>query len=257
MSVLDEAVRLASQGFAVFPVHAVSKRPLTENGFKDASRDVRVVRTMFSTRPRAVIGLATGSRSANRGRALLVVDRDDHHGGREGLEAAQANLGDPGATATASTPSGGIHWYYRVPPGITVPNSAGKLAPGVDIRAEGGYVVAPPAPGREWTVKVSMAELPPAWIEALGASPDGHTPRVPGDEWAALLRAIPEGQRNQSLARITGHLLAKNVSVHMAAGLVHLVNRTACRPPLPTSEVDRILDSIARAELAKRQRRTL
>jgi hypothetical protein len=85
---------------------------------------------------------------------------------------------------------------------------------------------------------------------------------VPPDTWIAMLRdGIPgprngeSGQRNTSLARLTAHLLRHYVHIDVVAELVHLVYATRCDPPLPARTVDRIVDSIARSELARRERR--
>jgi hypothetical protein len=62
-----------------------------------------------------------------------------------------------------------------------------------------------------------------------------------------------EGQRNDSLARLVGHLLRRYVDVDLTAELAHLLNQERFRPPLPASEVDQILDSIAWREAQRRE----
>lgn len=166
MSALEAAVRLASRGYAVLPVDPESKRPVTAHGSRDASTTPAAVRALFDGRPRAGVAIATGLASAAQGRALVVIDVDPRSGGVEGLEAAQAAHGALPATARASTPSGGWHAYYRAPAGVQVRNSASALAPGVDVRGEGGYVVAPPGAGRTWSGVPTPAELPPRWLAA-------------------------------------------------------------------------------------------
>jgi hypothetical protein len=64
-------------------------------------------------------------------------------------------------------------------------------------------------------------------------------------EWVRIVRdGLSEGERNSGLARLVGHLLARDVDVRLVAELSHLVNQR-CRPPLAGAEVDRIVGSIA------------
>jgi Primase C terminal 1 (PriCT-1) len=75
--------------------------------------------------------------------------------------------------------------------------------------------------------------------------------RTPTQTWVRLLRNIPEGQRNDSLARIVGHLLARGVDEHVALELLLAVNQARCRPPLPDREVVAVAESILRRHLRK------
>lgn len=75
---------------------------------------------------------------------LVVLDVDPRHGGQETLAqliGRELTLD----TLTVSTGGGGQHLYYRAPEGVTIRSSAGKLGPGLDVRAEGGYVLIPPS----------------------------------------------------------------------------------------------------------------
>jgi hypothetical protein len=127
------------------------------------------------------------------------------------------------------------------------------LRPGIDLRGDGGCVVAPPSvhPSGQhyaWVAQrspddVALAPLP-QWL--LG-SPDllhkGHTLA----HWRSLVRAgVEEGQRNASLASLSGHLLARDVDPEVALELLLAWNRIRCRPPLDDAEVTAVVDSIAR-----------
>ena len=112
---------------------------MTADGFHDATRDVEQIGRWWTEHPDAQIGLATGATSG-----FVVVDLDvvELIGEVDGLEwARDVNLPD---TLTATTPSGGEHRYYAAP-GEPVPTSAGQVAPHVDIRGDGGYVILPPS----------------------------------------------------------------------------------------------------------------
>jgi hypothetical protein len=82
------------------------------------------------------IALLTGSRSGD----LCVLDVDARAGGFQSLEALEKELGEIPATLTVRSPTGGIHIYFIRPGAET---NAGKLAPGVDVRGDGGIVLCP------------------------------------------------------------------------------------------------------------------
>ena len=136
---LETALGYAERGWPVFPCKRGGKEPITRAGFKDASTDPQQITAWWHESPQANIGVATGA-------AWLVVIDVDVKNGAPGLESWQA-LGDQLGpeiveTAVARTPSGGRHYVYRAN-GHSLRNSVGKLAPGLDVRAEDGYVVAP------------------------------------------------------------------------------------------------------------------
>jgi len=249
----EAAMALANRGLAVFPVNAQTKAPLTRHGCKDATRDERQIIELWRSHPAAGIGVATGKPSG-----LVAIDIDPRAGGEDGFAQLAGRIGNPGQTVRVLTPSGGWHLWYRAP-AAAVACSAGKLAPGVDVRGGGGYVVAPPTTrpdgtGWRWAGKAPLAELQPEWLEALTAEPETRArPAAGAGSWVAMLAAgIPNGQRNQTLASLIGHLLARDIDVHLAAHLLHLVNRADCTTPLDSLEVEKIVASIAGRELRKR-----
>lgn len=123
----------AANGIAVFPLRPNEKRPGTTHGFKDATTDLTAVAAWWSSTPQANIGLPTGIR-------FDVVDVDPPDGWTSLNELKAAGAIGP-ALGYAHTPRGGLH-IYLAPSGLG--NSAGVL-PGIDLRGEGGYVVAPPS----------------------------------------------------------------------------------------------------------------
>ena len=105
---LERALAYIELGWSIFPVQANAKRPLTKNGFKDASRSAYTVRKWWEKHPDANIGIATGQVSG-----LVVVDVDVKNGAK-GAESIKTLKGMP-PTLMASTPSGGWHLYYLAP----------------------------------------------------------------------------------------------------------------------------------------------
>lgn len=163
------AIELAELGYRVFPLVPGGKTPLFSkaaggNGCKDAVSDPNQVRVWWTRYPHANIGLATGQ-------GLTVIDIDEK-AGRDGLRhwrelCKQLEINPQ--TMFARTPTGGYHLYY-----IThqpIPNSAGRLAEGVDVRGDGGYVVAPPSirhiGAYRWGKIERMAELPDCLVNML------------------------------------------------------------------------------------------
>ena len=132
-NMLAAALRYAGLGLAVFPC-GHDKRPLTENGFKDASTDAEKIRAWWSAHPHAMIGMPTGPAS---GIDVLDIDVKNVDG-----FAALPGWSDM-SPVVVRTPSGGAHVWLKSDG--TIRNSAGKIAPGVDTRGEGGYVIVPPS----------------------------------------------------------------------------------------------------------------
>ncbi|MBC7293053.1 MAG: bifunctional DNA primase/polymerase, partial [Thermoleophilia bacterium] len=159
---------------------------------------------------------------------------------------------------------GGVHYFYQHPGGQVA--NAVKFLPGLDIRADGGYVVAPPslhASGRryEWASGLSPNEVElapcPSWLIEVIRSEPGHQatkPGTPAVEWRRLVReGVTEGYRNTAIARLVGHLLRRRIDPFVALDLALAWNMACCKPPLPASEVIKVADSIAGRELRRRR----
>jgi Bifunctional DNA primase/polymerase, N-terminal len=112
----------------------------------------------------------------------------------------------------------GRHVFFRMPL-QRLRNSAGKIAPGIDVRADGGYVLAPPSmhpSGRAycWSVDSGNTFAPaPDWLLARisDTHSDGTVAATPASEWRDLAKGVAEGARDCSAARLAGHLLHRRV----------------------------------------------
>jgi hypothetical protein len=265
----------ARRGFAVFPLHGIApdrsctcsvtqcknqgKHPRTPNGLKDATKNLGQIERWWRMLANTNIGIVTGAASG-----IIVLDVDPRHGGDASLEALIAKCGKLPDTPIVLTGGGGWHYYFKHPgPGVHVPNSSGQLGPGLDVRADGGYVVAPPSlhvSGQLYTWELSsrIDEVPIApamdWLLELIRKPGtGQQATRSPSEWVELIRRpIAEGSRNDTLVRLAGHLFRIRVlDPAIAAELVRAVNEARCQPPLAQEEVEAIVESIASRELAR------
>ncbi len=175
MSVLD-------YGLHVFPLRAGEKLPLLKAWPERASRSLIELSDWIEENPACNFGIATG-KQLRYGGFLTVIDIDKPKragapDGYESLRQLERAHGKLPATHSVRSAGGGLHLYFSTP--SPVANSAGKLAPGIDVRGLGGYVVAPGsvvASGMYRAVPHSAApddvglteieELPAAWVELL------------------------------------------------------------------------------------------
>ena len=180
-TMFEAAIGMACKGMRIFPCGA-DKQPLTAHGFKDASNDEAVIRDWWTRWPDAGIGMPTGKIN---GDIVLDVDMDRERGidGEAALQALQTREGTViPTTRTVRTPRGGRHLYFKHPGGA-VKNSTSKIGPGLDIKADSGYVIAPPSRngnGQSYLVETEgpIADLP-AWLEKLIVEPVRQPAPIP------------------------------------------------------------------------------
>ena len=246
---LTTALRYADLGYRVFPCIPRTKHPITEQGFKDASADSAQIERWWSQHPTANIGIAA--------EGMLVVDIDGANNSWPGDADRSADLAS--ACAVAQTPRGGRHYLFRRLAGKDWKCSTGKLAQGVDIRTDGGYIVAAPSVIAEgpysWADTLELEDRleqlpdPPAWLVgeldrlATGSPTLAHV--AAGDAGETDANAIPAGQRNATLARLAGTMRRVGMGEAEIAAALRQTN-LRCVPSLAEREVDRIVASIAR-----------
>jgi hypothetical protein len=183
---VDAALVYAGRGWAVFPLHTIrlgrcscrrgcshpAKHPITRHGLHDATTDTMTISSWWGRWPWANIGIATGAISG-----LVVIDIDPAHGGTASLDQLQSLMGSLPATLIAATGGGGEHLFFTHPGDVEIRNTAGRLPgitdplPGVDLRGDGGYVVATPSRHRSgrpytWTNPDVVAADAPGWLRA-------------------------------------------------------------------------------------------
>lgn len=239
--IVDRALACVESGWSVFPLVPNTKRPLTPNGFKNASKSVEAVRKWWAEHPDANVGIATGEASG-----IVVVDVDVK-GGAKGRESL-ASLKELPPTLTVTTPSGGWHFYYLCPQGGV--RSRTGLLPGIDIKAGNGYVVGPGSvidgkPYEYLDAEAHISTLPEFVVELANRS-NGFSSTAPpqtGD-------AIAEGLRNETLASLAGTMRRRGMVAKEILAALKVFNADRCSPPLPDQEVENIATSISRYPVA-------
>jgi hypothetical protein len=190
---LSAALAYAAQGWVVLPLHtptvrgcscgadcggSVGKHPRTTHGLYDASRQPDQIARWWRYWPDANIGIRTGRESS-----LVVLDVDARHAGEASLETLQATYATLPQTLTASSGGGGRHLYFQHPgPRILNRAEVGGYT-GLDVRGDGGYIVAPPSLHQSgqlyrWLEVASPLAILPDWLSALLAPPPTPAPLV-------------------------------------------------------------------------------
>ena len=258
-----------------FALSANSKLPPRGSHWIDeASTDPKTLVEMFRS-SYANVGIRTGEVSN-----LMVVDIDCHEGGANGHESIRA-LAKQGfllpmgnakhGVGMVSTPTGGLHLYYAIPPGVKIKNSTGEIAPGIDIRGEGGYIVGPPSrtpngdykwkqyPVRlmtapEWLAEAAKQTPPPPRPQYRATKPTEEIPPVVAEMLKDRLNRIASatnGQRNETLNRDAFYLakfIGKGFSVEDLEGW--LLN-AAMASGMPAYEAHRTIESALRSQMQR------
>lgn len=257
------AMQYAMLGWKVIPLHSIEngrctcrnagctapgKHPITQHGLKDATTDPAIINTWWTKYPWANVGVLTGQESG-----IVVLDIDPRHNGDDTLFDLVTKNGKLPDTLESLTGGGGKHLIFQYP-GKHIPNdSKGAIfGPGIDVRGDGGYIVAVPSmhisgKNYEWEVSSDPNTTPPlslpAW--ALQMFPNGngnHTqPQqpIPG-------KKIGQGRRNQKLTSLAGSMRKRGFSQTAIEKALLDYNKQNCYPPLTDQEVLAIAQSIAK-----------
>jgi hypothetical protein len=239
--VLGHALAFARRGLQVFPCGPRRKEPACAAGCNDATTDSGTIERWWRQEPDLNVAIATGV-----GSGVFVVDLDGVDAEAE-LRRLEAQHGALPASVEAVTPRPGRHIFFLYPASGRVRNSASRLAPGIDIRGDGGYVLVPPSihpSGRryEWSVDSARTfAAAPDWLVTLIAEPanGARTVITPPSEWRELVKGVAEGARDCSAAKLAGHLLRRRIDPFVVLELLQSWNATRCAPPLPEKDIER------------------
>jgi len=233
-SMLEAALAYVAQGFKVFPVKP-DKRPLTEHGLKDATFNVETVKSWWQKWPNAGIAIPT--------EGLIVPDFDQDHDGLKSKATLEEKHGALPPTRTHRTGGGGLHLLYRNPNGSDIRNTVGLDGlPGVDLRANGGYIVVPPSfheSGNRYEVQdPSEIAFCPDWLMTLAKARPPVNSSPAGD-------AITEGRRHHRLISIAGSLRRQGLNQEAIESALREINLKQCNPPLPDTDISKLAKTAA------------
>ena len=267
MSLQSWAAWYARQGLEIFPVHvAVSgscscgvpgcnspgKHPATKHGVKDATSDMAQIVKWWVENPSYNIGLHCNQ--------FTVLDVDGEIG-KESLRKFVKQNKDLTSFMNgprAKTGGGGYHFFFKA---SDIGNKVG-IAPGLDLRGAGGYVIAAPSlhhSGKryEWDIGLNEGLIPdgPGWVrylvkkqsgqfKSIQTRSNGEKPKIDID----ALPSIANGTRHNELTRLAGRLFWEGRGFSEVAELLNKINFSKCSPPLGQRDIDRIVRGIARKE---------
>jgi putative DNA primase/helicase len=255
-TLLDAALAYAATGWHVFPAYAptengcscrhpdcddIGKHPRTQHGLSDATTDEAQIRKWWTMWPQANIAIRTGAVSG-----LVVLDVDFRKGGAESLTDLEQSYHPLPETVLDLTGNG--QHYFFAHPGQYVKTGTEDFAPGLDIRGDGGYVIAAPslhANGKRYTWEIlhepdetPLAPLP-EWLLALCQEQTQRAAPSAGEP-------IPKGQRNDTLFRLGCGFRARGCTEAVIVAALLEMNATQCQPPLPEEDIRKIAASCAK-----------
>ena len=242
-------------GWRVFPANPENKKPLISEWQKRASNNEIIINRLFSPFPDAMVAVPTGPIN---GITVLDFDIRDYYNGIHNFIVEGYKIP---TTAGAHTPSGGFHLYFNSGNEV-LPNSVSNLAIGVDVRGDGGYVIAPPSQSvkgaYKWETdwfhpKKGLSKLPliiknkilfeQRLLNNKSKSKQGSSSPLSKE----IDSPIFEGSRNNELTRRCGYLFRKYSSDKVLEIMRH-INQRCCNPPIEDRELYRIVCSIAKRE---------
>ncbi len=259
----DSAIAYADLGWPVLPLWSVDedgrclcghknctspgKHPhgkYAPNGYKNATTDGSIIAGWLNHNSGDInIGICTGS-----GSGLVVFDIDPPHGGSESLRKLENRYGEV-YTLEVITGGEGRHLYFQHPGG-KIKNSVGKLGPGLDLRADGAYVVAPPSlhkSGQEYRWKVDpRVKKPvtcPKWLVNGTVS---HQVKTCSEGEGLTDGSILRGERNDTLISLGGSMRRRGMSERAILAALLEENNCRCDPPLERTEVEQIASSVSK-----------
>jgi len=267
--ILNAALGYARRGWHVFPATwplnngkcscssykkkecgAIGKHPIEKGWQKKASSDPEVVKAMWNRNPQANIAIATGRRSG-----FFALDVDLKEDGPERLKELEEEHGLLPDTIEAITGSGGRHIFFKYPECVTIKNEV-RFDRGLDIRSDGGLIIAAPslhASGGQykWNTEFNpddykLAECP-QWLLKLiigSVSSKGDLERVYQGEKFHVNEIIPEGYRDNTLFKLGCSLRRKGLSPESIIQVLYTENEVRCIPPLPKEQVDAKIQSV-------------
>lgn len=249
-SLKEWALYYVSLGFAVFPLKPESKYPATVHGFEDASSNKTDIEKWWNINPNFNIGIATGQKS--NGLIVIDLDFDEEKGinGYETLKDWELKNGKLPETWRSITGRGGCHLFYKS--NVKAYRCHTNWYEGIDIRADGGYIVAPPSihpdtqKKYEWEQNeedgVSIADVTMAVDNFLDKSSEEKKTNFMTPDY------IGAHERNNTLYKLACSMRARGDAEEAIKAALEVTNRTRCYEPLSQKELDVIFNSAMKQE---------
>ena len=242
---LEAALQYCDLGLAVLPLVPRRKEPMFKNWPSIATSDKTIVDRWWHQEPNDNVGIATGPKSG-----VFVLDVDHRHGGNLTYDELISKHGRPKDTWQQITGTGGFHLFFRCP-SFHVRNVAG-LWPGIDIRGDGGYVVAPPSIHPDTGNRYSWDGLVPLPQQELSEAPEwliealyqrANPQQKPKYTCPAQ---IPHGVQHHTLVSLAGALRRMGLNFEEILPCVQTVNDLRCENPGPPENIRKIVSSMMR-----------
>lgn len=261
--------------FKVFPLHSIihnkcscnksnctdkGKHPAVKHGLKEATTNKEIITKWWTDRPHLNIGIATGLAS---GFFVLDVDTDINQDsgvtGLEALETLEKEHGELPETPYQITGSGGLHYLFKYVDGI---RNKTNLFPSIDIRGDGGYIVASPSiheSGKQYNWELEhlpseteIAEAPKWLTDSILPKKNGNKFQAkPVSEYIKILQSTNEGERNNNIMILIGHLIAK-LDYQEAFEWIHIFNEARVNPPLDPNVITIAFNNVLKREAERR-----
>ena len=257
---MDLIDRYQKQGFSFFPLRKRSKKPIFEwGGWQNRRPSPEEVKTWQDQKMLNQVAVVCGSISG-----IIVLDVDNP----AIFDAWLASQKHPMPPSPTVKTGKGWHIYFRHPGG-KIKNSTRQI-PGADIKADGGYVVAPPSihpegPTYEWTFALGLDDVdladPPAWLtdyfeREVSATVELSKEDLLGEDedWVAqAFRGVAKGDRDVMATRLAGYYLGRGDPAARVLELLRIWNLRNV-PPLSDKDLKKVSDSVGRSEAKKRVR---
>ena len=260
--VIEYALRYAARGMAIFPCHTVvgedractcvkgkdcpnaGKHPHVFGGVKEATTDRSRITEWWSRWPNANVGIACGEISG-----IVVIDVDKKNGGLDSITSLERLRGEGlPRTHRVNTGGGGYHLFFKYPSGGC--RNRNRWLQGVDVRANGYYVIAPPSRhvsglAYAWSSPEGLAgfaELPVDVLENIGSVRSGGSIDAETTSAIDALAGVPEGGRDDALFKLACSLHRKLNGDREIIELAVLKAASRCTPPFPPEEALRKVD---------------
>ena len=260
------ALELAQVGIPVIPLYGLrdgkctcskegcnpGKHPHIKRPCDRATTEQGQIIEWWEEWPDANVGLPTGKAFCR-----WVLDVDIDKGGGDSLKYLEKTYTRLPVTQRTTT-GNGFHYHFSYPKDISIPSNAGKLSHGLDLRGEGGLVVAPNSvheSGKTYMWEPGPRDVPladgPDWLLELIVNLQSRSNQTSEPQIGLFEQLILEGYRNDTLwKKYACHLRDKGLSVNYVLEICLALNAFKCSPPLDESEVITLVYSAFK--LAKR-----